>query len=494
MGGKNDAPDYPKELMREQLALSEAQANRFFNMSEEQQQWSRDMWENEMLPSMQGISNTQRAVMEEQLANARKDRERYESVYQPLEDSLITEFQEYDSPERRGQESARAQAAVQQAWTAQRNNAEQRLSGYGVDPSQIKSGALDLSARVRVAAAQAQAGTDARRRVEDTGRALRAEAINIGRGMPSQVAASYGQTLNAGNSAQGNVNSTVGQGGNLMGTGQGWGQMGGNQLSSTMSGINNMYSGQLSGYDASGGTMGALGNIAGQAFGAWAGSGFAEGGGAVGGLPNDNYTAGASAEGGGQAALPLQDSDLSSVPGPNDNIPVTLAQDEYIIPKDVVMRMGTEKLDKLIESTRQKAGETGGANANTPVGEMPNPEPPIKGQTLAAQGGGAVGSIPPMAVQAQPMVMNMQGAPGDPFADYRANKAAQAQQQAIDFESAIASGAAMRENYDTGEGLPGKLKAWLDKRSGLDPDSVAAYKKQARASGADARAIAPSQL
>lgn len=461
----SDAPEYPEELMQRQLDVSEAQGNRFFNMSEQQQAWSQSMWEDHMLPSMLSTTGTQQEVMQEQLNNARKDRARYESVFQPLEDSLIADFQEYDSPERRNAESGRAQAAVQQAWTAQRNNAEQRLAGYGVDPSQIKSGALDLSARVKVAAAQAQAGTDARRRVEDTGRSLRADAINIGRGMGSQVAGAYGQTLNAGNSAQGNMNATMGQGSNMMGTGQGWGQMGGNQLGSTMSGINNMYQGQLSGFDASGGTMGALGNMAGQAFGAWAGSGFAEGGGAVGALPNDNYTAGASAEAGG--AVGMTGSDLSPVPGPNDKIPITVAENEYIIPADVAIRLGTEKLDSMVEKTREKAGESGnGANMNTPAGEMPNEEPPINGQTLAAEGGGAVGYMPPMAVQAMPHQPMAYTQPGDPFADYRANKAMQAQQQAIDFESAIATGAKARENYDQGKGLPGKLKSWLEKRSG----------------------------
>ena len=57
---------------------------------------------------------------------------------------------------------------------------------------------------------------------------------------------------------------------------------------------------------------------------------------------------------------------------------MTLAEGEYIIPKDVVMRMGTEKLDSLVEKTREKAAGAGGANGQTPAGEMPNPEPPIK--------------------------------------------------------------------------------------------------------------------
>ncbi len=483
MGGKNDAPDYPKAIMREQLALSEAQANRFFDLSEQQQEWAQSMFSDYMLPMMEDVSGTQADVMREQLLNARRDRERYEQRYQPLEDDLIREFQRYDTGARRNLEAGRAMAGVARAHDAQRANAEQRLASYGIDPSQLRTGALDLQARTAQAAQMAAAGNAARQRVEDTGRALRAEAINIGRGMPSQVAQSYGQTLNAGTSAMGNVNAAVGQGANIMGTGQGWGQMGGNQLGQTMQGINNMYSGQLAGYEASGGALGALGNIAGQALGAWAGSGFVEGGGAVGVLPDDNMTRknASYAEGGG-AALNLQGSDMSPVPGPNDTIPITVAEGEYIIPKDVVMRMGTEKLDKLIESTRQK--NPSGANQNTQVGDMPNPEPPLKGQTYAAnpgpragggdvpaaQGGGAVGYMPPEAIQAMPSPVPVNPAWGmgmydaaDPFAAYR--RAKQVEADAADsFVSGLGTGQALRENWDERKGLPGKLRNWLDQR------------------------------
>lgn len=474
-----DAPSYPKGVMREQLALSEQMGNRYMDMSEQQQQWSQDMWDEQMFPMLQETGAAQMRVMEEQARNARKDRQRYENKYQPIENDLIKEFQEYDSTQRRGLESGRAQATVQRTFDSQRANAEQRLASYGVDPSQIRAGAIDAQARTKMALGQAAAGNQARQRVEDVGRSLRAEAINIGRGMPSQVAGAYGQTLNAGNSAMGNMNSTMGQGANMMGTGQGWGQMAGNQNAQTMSGINNMYSGQLAGFEAGGGAMGAVGNLAGQAFGAWAGSGFAEGGGAVGNG--------------------MQNSDLSSTPGPNDKVPVTLAEDEYIIPKDVVMRMGTEKLDKLLTSTREKAAqESGGANATTQPGQMPNQEAPIHGQTLAAEGGGAVGHMGVSPIPAMGMPVNPGWGVGDgsdPFATYHAAAKNRAMQDsAIDMGAAIGSGAAIRENYDNREGLPGKFRAWKEKRSGLDPESVAAMEKSTAQQGAAALANIPERL
>jgi hypothetical protein len=478
----SDAPEYPEELMREQLDAATVAAQRDYDMSLQQQDWSQNMWDEQMFPMLQETNAVQTSIMQDTLNNGREDRARYEDVYQPLEDDLIQEFQDYDTPERRDLESGRAMGQAQQAFDAQRGNAEQRLASYGVDPSQLRAGAIDSQARSKLALGQAALGNQARQRVEDTGRALRAEAINIGRGMPSQVAGSYAQSLNAGNSAMGNTNNTMGQGANMMGTGQGWGQMHGNQTGQNMSGINNMYSGQLAGYDASGGMMGALGNIGGQVLGAWAGSGFAEGGGAV---------------GEGQALL---GSDLSATPGPNDAIPVTLAPNEYIIPADVAMVLGTEKLDKLIEKTREQAGERGGANANTPAGEMPNQETPIKGQTLAAEGGGAVGHMAPMTPEAIQMNMpvnpgwgyNMQG--GDPFADYRAAKAMEAQNQQVDMGAAIQSGAATREAYDNRTGLPGKYREWKERRAGMTVPEVGVYKEQAAKSGAAGRKMAPASI
>lgn len=462
MGKKSsDAPEYPVELMQRQLDSSEAAADRYLGLSEQQQAWSQDMWDNQMFPLMQETTGAQTEVMREQLINARKDRDRYESKYQPLEDNLIEEFQNYDTDQRRNLESGRAMAQQQQTFDAQRGNAEQRLASYGVDPSQLRAGAIDSQARVKLAANQAAAGNQARTRVEDTGRALRAEAINIGRGMPSQVAQSYGQTLSAGNSANANMNSSVGQGANMMGTGASWGGMQGQATGQTASMANNMYSGQLAEYNAQPDPLGALGGMAGQAFGAWAGSGFAEGGGAVGGPA-------------------LQGSDLSSTPGPNDAIPVTLAPNEYIIPADVAIVMGTEKLDGMVEKTRQKAGERGGANMNTPAGEMPNAETPIKGQTLAAEGGGAVGMIEPTNIAMQMPTNPGWGynmGQGDPFAAYHEARAidtaAQEQQAGVDMQAGITAGSAMRENYDEGKGLPGMFKDWQARRTQGAPTASA---------------------
>jgi hypothetical protein len=229
-------------------------------------------------------------------------------------------------------EAGRAQAEVQTALDAQRENSQANLEAYGIDPSQTRSQAMDSAARVKAAALQAGAGNNARKNVENTGRALRAEAINIGKGLPSQVAQSYGQTLNAGNSAMGNMNSTVASGANTMGTGQSWNQAGMSGINQQTNIKNQGFQNQLSAYNAGGGALGGLGQLAGMAGGAYLGG--MEEGGDVG-------------------------TDISAIPGPNDTIPVLLAEGEYVIPADVVRAKGTDFFDKLKEKQNGGAIPTG---------------------------------------------------------------------------------------------------------------------------------------
>lgn len=159
---------------------------------------------------MERVLGVQLPIMQEQYDNALEDRKRYEEVYLPIEKNLVEEFQNYNTPERMQTERGRALADVNASFDAQRRNAQQRLESYGIDPSQTRGQALDVGMRTAQAAAAAGAADAATQRVENTGRALRAEAINIGKGLPSQVAASYGQSIGAGQAGIGGANSTTG--------------------------------------------------------------------------------------------------------------------------------------------------------------------------------------------------------------------------------------------------------------------------------------------
>jgi hypothetical protein len=333
----NEAPDAPDY---DAMAKASEESARFaYKASQDQLQWARDQWgdQKRLLDKTLGV---QTGIMQEQWDQAKTDRSRYESIYQPLEDNLTKEFQTYASPERIDLERGRAQAAVQQSFDAQRQNATRQLEQYGIDPSQTRSQALDRNARVQLVAQQAGQSNQAQARTEAVGRALRTEALNIGRGYPSQVAGSYSGAIQAGNSAVGNSNATVGSGVGSMGTGQGWagvGQAGTmNQANITNMGFQN----QLSAFDArqSSGAMAGIGQLAGVGLGVAGAMSFEDGG--------------------------HVRTDGSPTPGPSDTVPALLAPDEFVIPEDVVRRKGTEFFDKLIAKVQQEAAgvPAGGGN------------------------------------------------------------------------------------------------------------------------------------
>lgn len=304
------------------------------------------------------VLDVQLPVMQEQADNAREDRERYEQTFRPIEDNLVEEFQSYDSPERQAQERGRAGADVSMAFDAQRRNALQRLEGYGVDPSQTRNAALDLGVRVQQAAATAGAMSGATRNVENTGRALRAEAINIGKGMPSNVAASYGQSIAAGNSGVGNANATTGTSTNALTSSQGFmaGAQGGVNGAANIT--NQGYQNQLAQYNANSanmtGMIGAAGGVAGMML-------------ADGGKPGKGRRALTIDHDTGEPTYESQPGMIDYGPGDgsgiDDQVDIKASTGEYIIPADVVRIKGEEFFDKIVERYHTPAAQQESAGA-----------------------------------------------------------------------------------------------------------------------------------
>lgn len=306
----------------------------------EQLDWARER-DTENRALLQEVLSVQMPAMREQFEQAQSDRERYVELFRPFEDRFAAEAEGYDTPERRQREMGAAMGDVSTQFEAQRRNALQRLEGYGVDPSQTRNAALDIGVRTAQAAAMAQAGTSAGRRVEDTGRALRSDVINMGRGALSNAAGFYGQSVGAGGAAQqgalnttqsgaGAVQSSLGFSGQAM---QGYGQS-----ANTMS---QNYGNQMSQWNAgqqqTAGTLQGIGTIGGMFL--------ADGG-----------------EADPRRAVPFTDDGRVSTgmgdgSGVDDSVPAYLSDGEYVIPKDVVKAKGTDFFDKLVEKYHTPAQE-----------------------------------------------------------------------------------------------------------------------------------------
>ena len=323
--------------------------------AQEQLQWAReqDTMNRELL---QQVLDIQLPAMREQYETAKADRQRYEEFFRPFEDAWAKEAAEYDSPERRERERGAAIADINSAFDAQRRNATQRLESYGVDPSQTRNSALDIGVRTAQAASQAAAATGATRRVEDVGRALKSDVINMGRGALSNAAGFYGQAVGAGNAAQGNALNTTQSGAGATQSAMGWsGQalQGYGQGANIMSqGFGNQMQSWGAGQQQTAGMLQGVGSLAGM---------FLADGGEVEGVPT-GAVAGQQRRGMPMQGIPFDedgdvDTGIGDGSGVDDAVPAMLSDGEFVIPADVVRKKGEEFFEKLIEKYHTPASQ-----------------------------------------------------------------------------------------------------------------------------------------
>ncbi|MBU9386650.1 hypothetical protein KTE71_03920 [Burkholderia multivorans] len=217
------------------------------------------------------VTDQQLATQDEANAWAREDRQRYKDVFQPLQDEYIATAKNYDSPERQEQMAAEAQADVQQGAKQAADANTRTMASMGINPASGRFQGITRAQDTLTALNSAGAANTARQNVRDRALALRADAINLGNGLPSQAASSAGLGLNAGNSATGNAgaaNANFRANVGIMGQGYTGGMQG---LQGGAGVLNQQYSTQGSIWAAqqqaasqnSAGLMGGLGTVAG---------------------------------------------------------------------------------------------------------------------------------------------------------------------------------------------------------------------------------------
>jgi len=348
MGGKSKAPEPPDYSGL--VAASEKAADYSFQLGKEQLAWAKEQYANDS----QIVERVVNAALERQQLNdeaALSDRERYEKRFQPLEDQLIRDAKDFASPERQELEAGRAAATVAENFDAQRRAAAQNLEAYGVDPTSTRFAALDMGSRVAQAAAQAGASNQARTQTEMMGRAMRSEAINVGRGYPGQIAGTYGTALQSGAAGANTALAGTASGASTMGTGTQWTGMGMSGLGQAGNLMNMGYNNQLSAAQFNAQQSSGIGSLLGAGFGI--ATQFFEDGGAV--------------TSGGNVPMEASPSRGAAI----DDVDAKLNAGEFVVPKDVVSWKGEEFFQKLIDGSR-KSRQTAPAKpsyAIAPVGE-----------------------------------------------------------------------------------------------------------------------------
>lgn len=216
-------------------------------------------------------------VTEQQLSSAEQaqtwateDRARYKSVFQPLQDEMIAEAQKYGTQEYQDDAAAKARADVMASASAQAGQRERRMASMGVSPTSGRFAGVERAADTMVALGAASAENGARDLARNKALALKADAINLGNGLPSSAAGSLGLGVNAGSAAIGTAAVPINAYNNSLGILQGGYQTAMQGYRGQGQTLNNLYQNQLSAYQAQqqagAGLFGALGSVAGAAM------------------------------------------------------------------------------------------------------------------------------------------------------------------------------------------------------------------------------------
>ncbi|MEY9435593.1 hypothetical protein ABIF14_002684 [Bradyrhizobium elkanii] len=223
------------------------------------------------------LIDQQYGISEQQQKWAQSDRERYESVYKPVEDKFIAEAKNYATPEKQAQAAAEARADVMNSAAAARGQQQRQMTSMGVNPNSGRFAGVDRATNTATALGAAGAQNAARTQVRDKGLALMADVANMGRGLPAQSAQATSLGLGAGQAAMGtagaanqNFYNNVG----VMNTGYGGAMKGYAGQGST---LNTLYGNQINAWSAqqqanaasSAGLFGGIGSLVGTGIGAF---------------------------------------------------------------------------------------------------------------------------------------------------------------------------------------------------------------------------------
>jgi hypothetical protein len=261
---KDDAPAPPDYSAL--IATGQQQAATSLALGQSQLAWAKEQYASDK-QTIQPIIDENLARMKKSDQWADEDRARYQGVFQPVEDTLVAQAKNYASGAKQQENANKAASQVAQQFQGARTGAQARMAALGVDPSQMRSTALDSQSRIAQAAATAGAATQAEIATEGQGQALMGQVSNLGRGYPSQTIANQGVALNSGAQGTSSALQLTASGANTMGTGLGWTGSGLSALGTAGNLMNTQYSNQLSTFQANQNASSGIGGLLGMGLG-----------------------------------------------------------------------------------------------------------------------------------------------------------------------------------------------------------------------------------
>lgn len=238
------APSAPNYAPIAQADAQQAQLN--YQLGQQQLGWAQSQF-NTTWPYAQQYLQQQTATSAAQTSEAQSLENNFNANTLPIEKSFSNEASAYNNPANATQQAGAAMTDVSNTYNQNRGAALANLESYGIDPSQTRFSALDLSTRVGQAAATAAAGTQSRLNTQATGLALQGEAVNMGEGLQNNVAQSYATAMNAGQSGINTANNTTSTGSSTMGSPTSYMGLSQSNLSGETGALNASFQNQLAG-------------------------------------------------------------------------------------------------------------------------------------------------------------------------------------------------------------------------------------------------------
>jgi len=129
------------------------------------------------------VAQAQLSGMQQAQQQAADLANRNKTVFQPLEDQLVSQAQAYDTPERRQAAADAARADVAQEAAAQTAAQNRALGRAGIAPGSSKAMAMGNDMAIMTSLGEQSAAARARQQVEATGHAMEMDAAGLGKGI-----------------------------------------------------------------------------------------------------------------------------------------------------------------------------------------------------------------------------------------------------------------------------------------------------------------------
>jgi hypothetical protein len=173
-------------------------------------------------PLVQRIVNQQITQGDTNQARADEQWNIYKNLFQPVEQRMVDDANNFDSQERKDRMAGQAAADVTQSYANTADQNQRQMERMGINPNSGRFAAINNEVNLNRAKDTAGAMNTARTNTELQGLALRQGVAQFGRNMPNTGLAADAAALNGGNSAVSNMNASNAARNASMASAQNW--------------------------------------------------------------------------------------------------------------------------------------------------------------------------------------------------------------------------------------------------------------------------------